>query len=61
MYKVTERGTEKQGTESKFEDMETINEIFEEASGFASNTLCNEDGRWVSDIAPHLRQRGIRG
>lgn len=60
MYKVTERGTEKQGGESKFEDMETINEIFEEASR-VSSTLCQEDGRWVSDIAPHLRQRSLRG
>lgn len=59
MYKVTENGTTKQGGKSNFEDMETINDIFEEAANI-SPTLCQEEGRWISDIAPHLRQRKIR-
>lgn len=59
MYKVTESGTQKQGGESNFKDMETISEIFAEAAN-TSPTLCHEDGRWVSDIAPHLRQGKLR-
>lgn len=48
MFKVTERGTEKQGRESNFKDMETISEIFDEAAGFGSSELEHREGRWVS-------------
>ena len=61
MFKVTSRGAEKQGGESKFTDMETINDIFAEAAAKGSDTLCQEDGRWINDIAPHLRGIKLHG
>ena len=63
MYKVTSRGTEK-GRDSNYDPQEvteTVEDIFAEAAGFASETLSNQGGRWINDTAPHLRQRLLRG
>lgn len=61
MFKVTERGTEKIGGESNFKDMDTILDIFEEAGNKVSSNLCQEDGRWVSDVAAHLKGKKLNG
>lgn len=60
MYKVTSRGTEKQGRESNFKDMETIDDIFAEAAGLGSENLDKRNGRWVETPAPHLRNANFR-